>query len=299
MSQAVLAFCGLGLMGAPMVQRLLGAGYRVRVWNRSPGKAETLRAAGAEVALTPAEAAEGCAAVFLCLTDKAAVDATVFGEHGVHRVPGGYLVDHSSISPADTKMFARRLHTAGGRIWIDAPVSGGVSGAHAGTLAIMAGGPESAFNDAAVWMRAYAARITHMGETGAGQVSKLCNQTIVAATINAIAEAIALAQHSGINAAHLNTALAGGWADSTLLQIFVPRMTAPIGKPLGSVSTMLKDIENVAALANETGTPMHVLQAVRHSFQIAAKQGLAAADLSEIVRVPWHDKPYAASPDTP
>src|SRR3546814_6914718 len=87
-------------------------------------------------------------------------------------------------------------------------------------------------------MRAYAARITRMGPVGAGQIAKLCNQTIVASTVNAIAEAVALAQRSGINAATLNTALAGGWADYTLLQIFVPRMTAPVEQPLGTVATM-------------------------------------------------------------
>jgi len=292
---AALAFCGTGLMGAPMVRRLLAAGHRVRVWNRSPEKARALAADGAEPAATPAEAAQGCDGVFLCLTDERAVQDTVFGAQGVHRAAGAWLVDHSSIAPDTTRRFAAQLQQAGGRVWIDAPVSGGVPGAQAGTLSIMAGGPAEAIEAASPYMRAYGGRITRMGPVGAGQVAKLCNQTIVASTVNAIAEAVALAQRSGIDAAALNSALAGGWADSTLLQIFVPRMTAPVDQLLGTVATMLKDVENVAALARATGTELAGLNGVLASYRAAAAQGLGAADLSDIVRVAWPERPGPAA----
>lgn len=291
MNPAVLGFCGTGLMGAPMVRRLLAAGHRVRVWNRSPEKAQALAQAGAELAASPAEAAANTQAVFLCLTDQDAVEATVFGPQGIHLAHGGWLVDHSSISPGATRAFARRLREASGRVWVDAPVSGGAAGALAGTLSIMAGGPPDALQHTLPWMRAYAAKVTRMGDTGAGQIAKLCNQTVVACTVNAIAEAVALAEHSGIDASALNAALAGGWADSALLQIFVPRMTAPVGEPLGALATMLKDVENVAALAQETGTTMRGLQGVRDSYREAARQGLGQSDLSELVRVPWPERP--------
>jgi len=294
---AVLAFCGAGLMGAPMVRRLLAAGHRVRVWNRSPGKARALAADGAEPAGTPAEAADGCTGVFLCLTDERAVHDTVFGAQGVHRASGAWLVDHSSIAPEAARRYAAQLQQISGRAWIDAPVSGGVAGAQAGTLSVMAGGPPDAIQAASACMRAYAARITRMGPVGAGQIAKLCNQTIVASTVNAIAEAVALAQRSGIDAAALNTALAGGWADSALLQIFVPRMTAPVEQPLGTVATMLKDVENVAALARATGTELAGLNGVLASYRAAAAQGLGPADLSDIVRVAWPERP-GARPDT-
>ncbi|WP_459615493.1 NAD(P)-dependent oxidoreductase [Bordetella sp. 2513F-2] len=288
---ATVAFCGIGLMGAPMARRLLAAGHRVRVWNRSPEKARALAVEGAEPADTPAAAAAGCDAVFLCLTDEAAVRDTVFGEQGVQRAAGAWLVDHSSIAPVTTRQYADKLRQACGRVWIDAPVSGGVAGAQAGTLSIMAGGPAEAVDAVSPWLRAYAGRITRMGDVGAGQVAKLCNQTIVASTVNAIAEAVALAQRSGIDAAALRTALAGGWADSTLLQIFVPRMTAPVEQPLGSVATMLKDVENVAALARATGTELAGLNGVLASYRAAAAQGLGPADLSDIVRVAWPERP--------
>ncbi|NYT63319.1 NAD(P)-dependent oxidoreductase [Alcaligenaceae bacterium] len=291
MTKPVLGFCGIGLMGAPMARRLLQAGYRVQIWNRSLEKAQALQDAGAEIAASPAALAQTCQTIFLCLTDENAVEATVFGDQGIHRAPGALLVDHSSISPTATKDFAARLFKASGHAWVDAPVSGGAASANAGTLTIMAGGPADAVARATPLMQAYAAQITHMGDTGAGQVAKLCNQTIVAASINAIAEAVALAQHNGIDAAGLSTALAGGWADSTLLQIFVPRMVTQVNQPLGSVATMLKDLNNVAALADGTGTSLRVLTAVRQSFQLAVEQGLAQADLSEIVRVPWPEKP--------
>lgn len=286
-----LAFCGTGLMGAPMVRRLLAAGHRVRVWNRSAAKAQALAADGAEWAATPAEAAHGCDGVFLCLTDEDAVHDTVFGAQGVHHAGGAWLVDHSSIAPDAARRYAAQLQQTNGRVWVDAPVSGGVAGAQAGTLSIMAGGPAETIDTASLYMRAYAGRITRMGAVGAGQVAKLCNQTIVASTVNAVAEAVALAQRSGIDAAALNTALAGGWADSPLLQIFVPRMTGPIERPLGSVATMLKDVENVAALARASNTELAGLNGVLASYRAAAAQGLGSADLSDIVRVAWPERP--------
>jgi len=289
--RAVLGFCGAGLMGAAMIQRLLAAGHEVRVWNRSPAKAQALAADGARAVATPAEAAAGAQAVFLCLTDQGAVESIVFGPQGIHHVQGGWLVDHSSISPAATRDYARRLYETTSRAWIDAPVSGGTAGAAAGTLSVMAGGPAEALPQVEPWIRAYAARVTRVGDSGAGQTAKLCNQTIVASTINAIAEAVALAAHSGMDASVLNSALAGGWADSALLQIFVPRMTAPVDQPLGAVATMLKDVENIAALAQETGTDMRGLRAVLDSYREAARQGLGPADISELVRVPWPERP--------
>ncbi|GAA5235866.1 NAD(P)-dependent oxidoreductase [Verticiella sediminum] len=287
----VVGFCGIGLMGSPMVRRLLAAGHTVRVWNRSPAKAQALAADGAQVVDTPAAAAQGADGVFLCLTDQSAVEVVVFGENGIAGVPGGWLVDHSSIAPQATRGFAQRLAESAGRVWVDAPVSGGVPGATAGTLSIMAGGPAETLAAATPCIEAYAGRITRVGDVGAGQVAKLCNQTIVASTLNAIAEAVALAQHSGIDASALDTALAGGWADSTLLQLFVPRMTGPSSAPLGAVATMLKDVENVAALAAETGTRMRGLDGVLASYREAKARGLAGQDLSEIVRVPWPQKP--------
>lgn len=281
-----VAFCGLGLMGAAMVRRLLGAGHDVTVWNRSAQKASALVEAGAHLAPTPAQAADGAEAVLLCVRDGAAVESVVFGPGGLREARGlKWVADHSSIAPEVTRDLARRLEEACGAGWIDAPVSGGVSGVEAGTLAIMAGGAQEAIAEASHAMAAYAGRVTRMGEVGAGQATKLCNQTIVATTVLAIAEAVSFAQGNGIDAARLPEALAGGWADSSPLRTFVPRMVRAHEQSIGALSTMLKDIETIAACAQRSGLPMPVAGNVLQVLRIAAGMGLAAAELSSVICV--------------
>ncbi|MCC8391637.1 NAD(P)-dependent oxidoreductase [Paraburkholderia sp. MMS20-SJTR3] len=307
-----IGFCGPGLMGAPMIRHLLRAGHTVHVWNRTRAKAEALQADGAKLVQTPRELAACCDAVLLCVADAAAVEQTVFGAAGL--LDGDppaprrlrWIVDHSSIPPAATRELARRAAQYGARDdaqraaaagggsganagtpigWIDAPVSGGVGGASAGTLAIMAGGAASDVAAVRPLLAAYSSRVTHMGEVGAGQTAKLCNQAIVTATVAAIAEAVSLAQRSGIDAAKLTEALAGGWADSVLLQTFVPRMTQSGQPPIGALRTFQKDVDTVAATAYETGTPMPVSSTVQQLLRLAAAMGLAGADFSAFVDV--------------
>ncbi|WP_017775969.1 NAD(P)-dependent oxidoreductase [Paraburkholderia kururiensis] len=194
------------------------------------------------------------------------------------------IVDHSSIPPAATRTFAERAREAGVG-WVDAPVSGGVAGAQAGTLAVMAGGDEADVAAVMPLVAAYAARITRMGGSGAGQTTKLCNQAIVTATVAAIAEAVSLAQRSGIEAAKLAEALAGGWADSALLQTFVPRMTQRDLVPIGALKTFQKDVETIAAAAAATGTPMPVSGTVQQLLRLGVAMGLADADLSAFIDV--------------
>lgn len=281
-----IGFCGLGRMGVPMAKRLLQAGHEVHVWNRSPGPLRDLQAAGAHVCATPRALGERCAWVALCLFDAGAVRDVVFGVDGLAQAGSlELLIDHSSIPPAETREFSERLVRANGAVWLDAPVSGGTGGAAAGTLAIMVGGPADVCDQAAPLLMAYASRVTHMGPTGCGQVAKLCNQTIVTATIAAIAESVALAQDAGVDAARLAEALAGGWADSTLLQIFVPRMTQAPGAAQATLDTMLKDLDTVAALARDQGTAMPVATAAGQSYRLASRQGLGAEDASQLIRL--------------
>lgn len=281
-----LAFCGLGLMGAPMVRRLLAAGHEVIVWNRSPAKTVPLAKLGARVAATPAEAASDVDGVLMCLFDAAAVEAVVFGSDGIAQARAlRWLADHSSIPPDATRTFAQRLAERAGADWIDAPVSGGVAGVEAGTLAIMAGGAAKHFEQAAAVMRAYAGNVTHMGPAGAGQATKLCNQTIVAATIAAIAEAIGFAERNGIEVDKLAAALAGGWADSKPLQVFAPRMIRAQAQSIGALSTMLKDVDTVIATAQRSGAPMPLTAAVQQTLRMAQAMGLAEAELSAVISV--------------
>ncbi|RQS14042.1 NAD(P)-dependent oxidoreductase [Burkholderia sp. Bp8998] len=289
-----VGFCGPGLMGAPMIRHLLAAGHRVSVWNRTRGKAETLEKDGAQVVDTPRDLAERVDTVFVCVLDGRAVGDVAFGEHGLlagdakaRRLKR--IVDHSSIPPAATRDYAARA-AALGVGWVDAPVSGGVPGAQAGTLAVMAGGGAADLDAVRPLIGTYASRITHMGDAGAGQTAKLCNQAIVTATVTAIAEAVGLAQASGIDAARLADALAGGWADSVLLQTFVPRMTsgghARGGHPpIGALSTFQKDVDAIADAARDTGAVMPVSATVQQVLRLGAAQGLAGADFAAFIDI--------------
>ncbi|MFP4274428.1 MAG: NAD(P)-dependent oxidoreductase [Paracoccaceae bacterium] len=283
-----LGFIGTGLMGAPMAQRLLKAGYPLTVWNRTAAKAQPLVEAGAQAGDSPADVAAKAEIVFTCLTDTAAMREAVFGEHGIARGArkGAVLVDFSSIAPDATREMAARLEDEAGMIWIDAPVSGGVPGAEEGSLAIMAGGPEQAFRRVEPVVLEMAARFTLMGPSGAGQTTKLCNQVIVGCTMNILAEAARLAVAAGVDATRLPEALAGGFADSKPLQIFLPRMVeARHDPPLGHVYTMLKDLDSVHALARQAGAPVPFTSLAAEQFRLLASRGGNEADALEIFKL--------------
>ncbi|WP_396437418.1 NAD(P)-dependent oxidoreductase [Limnohabitans sp.] len=286
-----LAFCGLGLMGEPMVKRLLAAGHMVHVWNRTPAKAQTLIELGAQWCDTPAQAASDVDGVFMCLLNTAAVEQVVFGPKGlVHARNLRWLVDHSSVPPEQTRAWSQRLHLACQADWLDAPVSGGVMGVQTGTLAVMVGGPASPLDSASQAMSAYASNITHMGASGAGQATKLCNQTIVASTVAAIAEAVGLAHRNGIDLNQLAKALQGGWADSKPLQVFVPRMVTPSQPSIGALSTMLKDVDTVMQVAQSSGAPMPVMATVQQQLRAAQAVGLGEAELSALICLVWPEQ---------
>ena len=251
-----IGFIGTGLIGTPMVQRLLECGLSVTVWNRTPDKAAPLVLDGASLAESPRALAETCDIVCLCLTNTAAVHDVVFGAQGIDAVlrTGQLLIDLSSIAPDATREMAARLASACGALWIDAPVSGGLPLARAGRLIVFAGGDAGDIARAAPLFEALSQRVTHMGGHGAGQLAKSCNQMIVACNLVTIAEMLAFASKSGIDATRLPSALAGGFADSLPLQIFGPRMAAGIDTPrIGGLGTFRKDIDQVVRLAGECG----------------------------------------------
>ena len=251
-----IGFIGTGLIGAPMVQRLLECGLSVSVWNRTRDKAAPLVEFGATLADSPRALAVSCDIVCLCLTNTAAVHEVVFGAQGIDAVlrSGQLLIDLSSIAPDGTRDMAERLASACGARWIDAPVSGGLPLARAGRLIVFAGGEAEDIARAAPVFEALSQRVTHMGGPGAGQLAKSCNQMIVACNLVTIAEMLAFASRSGIDATRLPGALAGGFADSLPLQIFGTRMAARIDTPrIGGLGTFRKDIDQVVRLAGECG----------------------------------------------
>ena len=251
-----IGFIGTGLIGTPMVQRLLECGLPVSVWNRTLHKATPLVESGATVAESPRALAQSCDIVCLCLTNTAAVHDVVFGAQGIDAVlrRGQMLIDLSSIAPDTTREMAERLERACGARWIDAPVSGGLPLARAGRLIVFAGGDADDIARAAPVFDALSQRVTHMGGHGAGQLAKSCNQMIVACNLVTIAEMLGFASKSGIDATRLPGALAGGFADSLPLQIFGPRMASGVDTPrVGGLGTFRKDIDQVVRLAGECG----------------------------------------------
>jgi 3-hydroxyisobutyrate dehydrogenase len=283
-----LGYLGLGMMGFPMTRRLLKAGHDVTVWNRSAGKATALVEAGAKSASRPQDVAEAAGIIFMCLTDAAAVEEVVFGADGLASASGQnkLVVDFSSIHPDAARAIAARLKAANGMGWIDAPVSGGTMGADEGTLAVMAGGDAADIERVRPYVLAMARRLTHMGPTGAGQTTKLCNQVIVGCAMAVLAEATRLAVNAGIDAKRLPEALAGGFADSIPLQLFVPRMVQGIhAPPLGHIATMLKDLDTVIDVARNTSSPVPMAGLAAQLFRLAKAARGADADALEIYKL--------------
>lgn len=261
-----IGFIGLGLMGAPMTSRLLDAGFTVNVWNRSADKMAVVVEKGAIAQNSIADLVKASDIVMTCVTNTEAVEAVVFGEAGIaeHGAEGKILVDFSSIEPDATRDFAEKLQTQCGMEWVDAPVSGGVAGATAGTLAIMAGGNEVTIDSLRPVLAPLSARVTHMGPVGSGQVTKVCNQMIVSCNVMVMAEVLALAKKNGVDATLIPAALKGGFADSTPLQITGSRMAAEDFEAVTwHVKTLLKDLDMGVGLSKSRGsaTPMTGLAA--------------------------------------
>ena len=277
-----IAFLGTGLMGAPMVRRLLSAGHQVTVWNRDRSKAEALRSQGANVAETAAAAARDCEIVFTMLSDGKAVDAVLF-ESGVAEAlaRGAVVVDSSSIAPPIAKDHANRLLQRG-IAHVDAPVSGGVVGAEAGTLAIMAGGTADVI-DGLSDVFAALGRVTHVGPSGAGQICKLANQQIVAITIGAVAEAMVLVEAGGASREKFRDAIRGGFAESRILELHGARMVKRDFTPGGPSKLQLKDLEAVKAMADRFSLELPLTEQVRREFSDFVSAGGGDTDHSGLL----------------
>ncbi|MCQ4314272.1 NAD(P)-dependent oxidoreductase [Pseudomonas stutzeri] len=283
-----IAFAGIGLMGLRMCRRLIAAGYPLTIWNRSPEKCAPIVEAGAWQVSSPAELCAAADIVLLCLADTTVVREVVFGSDGIVEGAraGQVLVDHSSLEPAATRAMAAELESRSGMRWVDAPVSGGTAGAEAGSLAIMAGGRGEDVERVRPILMQLGQRLTHMGEIGAGQVTKACNQMIVACNALVIAEVVALAERSGVDASLIAPALAGGFADSKPLQILAPQMAASEFEPVKwHVRTLLKDLDTAVQLSREEGsaTPMTGLAA--QLMRLHGSQGHLEQDPATLVQM--------------
>jgi 3-hydroxyisobutyrate dehydrogenase len=282
-----MGFIGLGQMGRPMVLRLLAAGCAVAVWNRSRDKLAGLAERGARPAASPAALAREAEIVMTCVTDQHALEEVLFGAQGIAAggAAGKLVVDFSSIAPAAAREFAQRLESRGMGL-VDAPVSGGVPGAEKGTLVVMAGGREEHVERVRPVLAHLASRVTRMGESGAGQATKLCNQIIVGCLLPVLAEAVRLAEAAGVDATRLPEALKGGFADSGPLQIFGARMAAREFEPrLAAAALLKKDLENAAALARERGVALPMVTAAAELYRLLQAQGKIERDPAVLVEL--------------
>ena len=264
MTLPTLAFLGIGLMGKPMATRLAQAGYRVHAWNRSPAKAEALRTAGAEPHAELAAAVAG-ADIVISMLEAGTVVGQVIDAAAPAMRPAALWIDMSSTQQGEAVEFHRRLQ-ARGLNFMDAPVSGGVAGAEAGTLAIMAGGAVQDFALAEPVFRVMG-RPMLVGPAGSGQVAKLCNQLIVGGTLNIVAEALLLAQAAGADPAAVRAAIRGGFAESRILEMHGQRMLDRNFMPGGQVKSQLKDMQNVLVAAADAGVVLPVSALVTENYR--------------------------------
>ena len=280
-----LGFIGIGLMGKPMVLRLLAAGFEVNVWNRSAGKLAALEQGGARVCENIAELMMRSDVILLCLADTAVVETLVEQQILPCAESGKLVIDLSSIDPETSRQLAVRLKQSGMH-WVDAPVSGGTAGAEQGTLAIMAGGDAEDIALARQVLKPLYSRLTHMGPVGSGQTTKICNQMIVGCNVLVIAEMMALAQQAGVDSAKIPEALAGGFADSKPLQIIGPEMAADQFEPVKwRVKTLLKDLNMAVELAAEQGNAIPMSGLAAQMMQLHGGRGFLEQDPSTLIKL--------------
>ncbi|EIC31503.1 MULTISPECIES: NAD(P)-dependent oxidoreductase [Methylomicrobium] len=285
-SLPILGFIGIGLMGKPMTLRLLQHGFRVNVWNRSPAKLQPVIAAGAAAMPDIAALVRASDVAIICLADTPAVEWAL--HHGIlnHGAPDKLVIDLSSIDPNRTRAFAAALHDHCGMGWVDAPVSGGVSGAEQGSLAIMAGGEPAHIEIAREMLKPLYKQLTHMGPVGSGQITKICNQMIVSCNMLVIAEMIALAKQAGVEAEKIPAALAGGFADSKPLQIAGPEMALEQFEPVKwRVKTLLKDLQMAAELAKQTGNALPMSGLAAQLMQLHGSHGYLEQDPATLIKL--------------
>jgi 2-hydroxy-3-oxopropionate reductase len=282
-----IGFIGLGLMGRPMAKNLLKAGHPLVVHSRSEGPVSELVAAGAERAASPADVARRAARIITMVPDSPDVELVLEGPNGVFSAiqKGTIVIDMSSIAPGAAKRLASRAQALGAAM-LDAPVSGGDIGAAAGTLSIMVGGDAKAF--AAVKpildVMGNPEKVVHIGESGAGQLCKLCNQMVIGGTLVAVAEALALARKAGVDAGKVREALLGGFAASRVLEVHGERALKGTYKPGFKTHLYAKDMRNVIATLAEHDTPAPVAAVVQQLLHATMAAGHGEADNSVMAK---------------
>ena len=254
---AVLGFIGLGVMGREMASHLVAAGHTVQVFDVDPKAVEDLRLKGAKATTDVTEAARGADAVIMMLPDTPQVEDVIRQNGGLlsNPPPGRLVIDMSTISPLATRRLSAELAAAGVAM-VDAPVSGGPTGAKAAKLSIMVGGTTEAFARAKPTLQVMGTTIVHVGESGAGQTVKACNQLVCAINLQAICEAVALGRAAGLDVEKVREVLLGGAASSWMLQNLGPQILTKDDRAGFRIDLHLKDLRLANELAFELGVPL-------------------------------------------
>lgn len=280
-----IGFIGLGIMGKPMSKNMLKAGYDLVVYDINQAAVEEVVAAGAAKASSPAEVAEQTDIILTMLPNSSHVKAVVLGENGVieKAKPGALVIDLSSIDPLASKEIANELAAKDIRM-MDAPVSGGEPKAIDGTLSIMVGGAQADFAEAEPILKTMAASVQYVGEIGAGNVTKLANQIIVALNIAAVSEALVLATKAGVDPELVYKAIRGGLAGSTVFDAKAPMMLNRNFNPGFRINLHIKDLNNVLNASHELGVSLPLTAGVMEIMQALKADGMGDSDHSALVR---------------
>jgi 2-hydroxy-3-oxopropionate reductase len=290
-----IALIGAGAMGGAIGARLVTTGTILTLFDLDPEKVAALVKLGAKAAPTAAAAATNVRAVILSLNAPRIVRAAVFGPGGVAEgaSPGTLIIDMSSIDPEATRALAADAAAKGLR-WVDSPLSGGIPKAATGELTLMQGGAEADVAEAQAILATVATNQTRMGEAGAGQTTKLINQVLCGLGFLAVAEATALAEASGVDAAMIPKALRGGRADSAILQEYMPRFASRDYRRTGRIDNMVKDLDGAGDLARATRTAMPLTALCAEIHRMLTAAGLGGEDqaaLMEFFKGPRKDLP--------
>ncbi|GAB3561455.1 NAD(P)-dependent oxidoreductase [Arthrobacter alkaliphilus] len=275
-----VALLGTGPMGAPIARNLIAAGVPLKLWNRTARKAKAIL--GGHAVDSPAETASNV--VLTVLPDLPQVEQLLHGPDGLLAgwkaagIDNPILVVHGTVSPVAVAAFAEECRKTSGVTVIDAPLSGGTIGAEQGRLSIMVGGPHEVVERLRPLLGLYGSTVLRFGNTGAGSIAKACNQIVVAATVTAIAEAMALAEASGLDSGHVQEILAGGLANSEVLQQKGHRWLEHDFQGGGSAKNQLKDLTFIAETAADAGLDLPVSSSVRRAFQTMIALGLGELD---------------------
>jgi len=282
-----IGFIGLGLMGKPMALNLLKAGYPLVAHSRSTPPVDAVVAAGGTRATSPADVARQATVIITMVPDSPDVEAVLEGPNGVFSAlqPGSTIIDMSSIAPSVARRLADRAKSLGATM-LDAPVSGGDIGAINGTLSIMVGGDADAFAKAKPILEVMGnpEKVVYIGESGSGQLCKLCNQMVIGGTLAVVAEALALARKANVDAAKVREALLGGFAQSRVLEVHGERALKNTYKPGFYTHLFAKDMRNVVATLAEHETPAPVTAVVQQLLHATMAAGRGNEDNSVMAK---------------